>query len=63
MPVDMSFFYKENITTGPDDMSALHHVRHTPGYSRFIYGVYALLGIIFYGIGIYTALGILLRGA
>lgn len=61
MPVDMSLSYKENITTGPDDMSALHHVRHTPGYSRLIYGVYSLLGIIFYGIGIYTALGILLR--
>ena len=61
MPVDMSFFYKENITTGPDDMSALYHVRHARGYTRFIYGAYALLGIIFFGIGIYTALGILLR--
>lgn len=50
-----------NISTASDEASALERVRHTSGYSRFIYGVYLILGIIFCGIGIYTALGIVMR--
>lgn len=50
---------QENTTVASDDMSVLYHVRYTPGYPRFIYGVYLILSIIFYGIGIYTALNIL----
>lgn len=50
-----------NAAVVSDDMSALERVWHTPGYPRFIYGVYAMLGIIFYGIGLYTALGVLMR--
>ena len=60
-PVDMSFFLQRNTADVYDDMSALYQVRHTSGYSRFIYLLYMVLGIIFYGIGIYTALGILMR--
>lgn len=50
-----------NTSTASDEVSALERVRHTSGYSRFIYGVYLILGIIFCGIGIYTALGIVMR--
>ena len=48
-------------TTVTDEASALYRLWHTPGYPRLIYGAYVLCGIIFYGIGIYTALGILMR--
>lgn len=54
------FSLQENTTASPDDVSALERVWHTPGYSRFIYAAYAILGIIFFGIGIYTALDLLM---
>lgn len=49
-----------NIITTSDEVSALERAWYTPGYLRFIYGAYAIFGIIFFGIGIYTALDILL---
>ncbi len=51
----------ENSPVISGDASALSSVQHTSGYSRLIYGAYLTLGIVFYGIGIYTALGILMR--
>lgn len=56
----MSSFLHKDVTVTTDELSALHYARHTAGYSRFIYGTYSILSIIFYGIGIYTALGILM---
>ena len=52
---------QENSTDITSEVSALHCVRHASGYSRLIYGAYLTLGVIFYGMGIYTALGILMR--
>lgn len=56
-PVDSMSLTQENIIVVLDDVSALYRVRRTSGYSRFIFLGYAILGIIFYGIGVYTALG------
>lgn len=58
--VDTMFSLQEN-AAAPDDVSALERAWHTPGYPRLIYAVYAMLGIIFFGIGLYTALGVLMR--
>lgn len=57
----MTLRLQENNIDASGDTSALYRVRHTPGYLRLIYGVYLTLGVIFYGISIYTALGILMR--
>ena len=43
-----------------DDTSALYQMRSTSGYARFVYAAYAVCGVMFYGIGIYTALGMLM---
>ena len=58
--VDTMISVQEGSTAVSQDASALDHVWHTRGYSRFIYGVYAILGVIFFGIGIYVALGVLI---
>lgn len=42
-----------------NDLSALHRVRETSGYTRLIFIAYATLGVIFYGLGVFTTLGIL----
>lgn len=52
---------RRNISVASDEVSALERVRHTSGYLRFVYGAYLILGILFFGIGIYTALGIVMR--
>ena len=52
---------QENNIEASGDTSAFYRARHTSGYLRLIYGVYFMLGVIFYGISIYTALGILMR--
>ncbi|MDO8231688.1 MAG: hypothetical protein Q7T37_00595 [bacterium] len=59
--VDNTSSLQENPSVSFEGISALYRVRHTSGYPRFIYGMYSILGIIFYGIGIYTALGIVMR--
>ncbi len=48
---------KEEQTVNDPTMSALYYARHSVGYTRFFYAAYTLLGVIFYGIGIFTFLG------
>ena len=51
---------ENNSTSIPGEASALHLAWHTSGYSRFLFGMYAALGIIFFGIAIFSALDILM---
>ena len=44
-----------------EGMSALYRAGHASGYPRFIYGVYAVLGIVLSGIAIFTALNVLMN--
>lgn len=52
---------QKNTTNDTGDISALYRVWNTPRYSRFIYGVYLIIGIIFYGVAAFTVLGIVFR--
>ena len=56
----MSFFLHEDTVTMSEGMSALHRARQASGYSRFIYSAYSILGIFFYGLGIFTVLGMVM---
>lgn len=60
MPVDNRSSSQEQIVAASSEVSALNRVWHTPGYPRFIYGAYLILGIIFCGFGIFTALSLLM---
>lgn len=51
---------KDTIASSPQNLSALHLAWHSRGFSRFLYGTYAVLSIIFYSIAIYTALNVLM---
>ena len=52
---------QKHTTIASGEVSALGHVWDTSGYLRFIYGTYLILSIVFYGIGIFTALDIFKR--
>lgn len=59
--VDNTSSLQENPTVSFEGMSAMYCARHASGYSRLMYGTYSVLSIIFYGIGIYTVLGVVMR--
>ncbi|MDO8593793.1 MAG: hypothetical protein Q7R59_02765 [bacterium] len=52
---------QEHPTIVSDDTSALYRVWYTSGFPRLIYGAYVVLGIIFYGIAVFTAFNIVLH--
>ena len=52
---------ESNSSSIPGEASALHLAWHTSGYSRFIYGAYAVLGVIFFGMAIFSALSVFMN--
>ena len=41
--------------------SVIQRIIHTTGLDRFIYSIYFVIGVVFYGIGFFTGYGVLLR--
>ena len=52
---------ENNSTSIPGEASALHLAWHTSGYPRFLFGMYAAFGIIFFGIAIFSALSVFMN--
>lgn len=59
--MDNTFPSQEVRLMNDKDASVLYHVRHTTGLKRLLYAAYTLLGVLFYGIGIFTFLGLAMR--